>query len=435
MSIASASAARCAERGRLAATLSLFAALGLAPSAHAADAPAPTPPAPVTTTAASPRSFNPAISLILAGGYAQLQRDPTSWRLPGFLTGGEIGPGSRGFSLGESELALTAHIDPAFYGALYLAASDEGVSVEEAYAQTTALPAGFTLKMGRFLSGLGYLNEQHAHAWTFVDAPLAYQAFLGGQRRDDGVQLRWLAPTELFLELGAEVGSGREFPGAESTRNGAGAWSLFGHAGGDVGANHSWRAGVSLLQAQPRERASTVVDASGATVTDAFSGRSRTWALDAVWKWAPEGNGARRQLTLQGEWLRRSERGTLLHDVDGVAGSANTDAYRSTQSGGYLQAAWRWHPAWQVGLRQDWLRVGRVDAGSNTAAMESTTANPSRSSLLLDWSPSHFSRVRLQFAQDRSRSAASSGPDAGRSDRQLMLQYQMSLGAHGAHGY
>lgn len=408
-------------RGPLAAALTLASTLGTGPAAHAADAPA-----------AGGQGFNPAISLILAGGYAQLQRDPASWRLPGFLTGGDIGPGSRGFSLGESELALTANIDPAFYGALYLAASDEGVSVEEAYAQTTALPQGFTLKMGRFLSGLGYLNEQHAHAWTFVDAPLAYQAFLGGQRREDGLQLRWLAPTDLFLELGAEVGSGRSYPGADTARNGAGAWTLFGHAGGDVGANHSWRAGLSLLQAQPRERASTVLDASGAPVTDAFSGRSRTWGVDAVWKWAPDGNGARRQLTLQGEWLRRSERGTL---VQNAGGTANADAYRSAQSGGYLQAAWRWAPAWQVGFRQDWLRVGQVDAGGNTAALEATRGNPSRSSLLLDWSPSHFSRVRLQLAQDRSRAGASSGPDAGRSDRQLMLQYQMSLGAHGAHGY
>jgi hypothetical protein len=35
--------------------------------------------------------------------------------------------------------------------------------------------------------------------------------------------------------------------------------------------------------------------------------------------------------------------------------------------------------------------------------------------------------VRLQFAQDRARQ--------GRIDNQLILQYQMSLGAHGAHGY
>ena len=46
---------------------------------------------------------------------------------------------------------------------------------------------------------------------------------------------------------------------------------------------------------------------------------------------------------------------------------------------------------------------------------------------MFDSSPSEFSRVRLQFAQDRSRQ--------GLADNQILLQYQMSLGAHGAHSY
>ena len=46
---------------------------------------------------------------------------------------------------------------------------------------------------------------------------------------------------------------------------------------------------------------------------------------------------------------------------------------------------------------------------------------------MLDFNASEFSRVRLQFAQDRSR--------LGSTDNQLFLQYQMSLGAHGAHSY
>ena len=46
---------------------------------------------------------------------------------------------------------------------------------------------------------------------------------------------------------------------------------------------------------------------------------------------------------------------------------------------------------------------------------------------MLDFNPSEFSRVRLQFARDRSREGAA--------DNQLFLQYQMSLGAHGAHSY
>ena len=66
------------------------------------------PPAPVAAAPAggSASAFNPAISLVLAGSYANLSRDPATYRLQGFIpSGGEVGPGSRGFNLGESELS------------------------------------------------------------------------------------------------------------------------------------------------------------------------------------------------------------------------------------------------------------------------------------------------------------------------------------------
>ncbi len=82
---------------------------------------------------------------------------------------------------------------------------------------------GLVPKFGRFFSGIGYLNEQHQHAWDFYDAPLAYQAFLGGQYATDGAQVKWLAPTDQFLEFGAEIGNGDSFPGSARNRNGVGA--------------------------------------------------------------------------------------------------------------------------------------------------------------------------------------------------------------------
>jgi hypothetical protein len=46
---------------------------------------------------------------------------------------------------------------------------------------------------------------------------------------------------------------------------------------------------------------------------------------------------------------------------------------------------------------------------------------------MIDWSPSEFSRIRLQFARDYSRADAT--------DNQVFLQYIASLGAHGAHKF
>ncbi|MBI3545283.1 MAG: hypothetical protein HY081_01605 [Gammaproteobacteria bacterium] len=377
--------------------------------------------------AASSNSFNPDISLILSGLYTNLSQNPANYRISGFPVPSsvDIGPGQRGFSLAESELGIYANIDPYFYGGLnYAMHPDDSASVEEAFIQTTALSNGVTIKAGRFFSGIGYVNAQHAHVWDFVDAPLAYQAFLGTQLGDDGMQIRWLAPTDNFLELGAELGRGRAFPGSNRDKNGSGAGTLFVHAGGDIGISHTWRAGLSTLRTSPQDREFSDINLAGVDVTNAFSGDTRLWLADAVWKYAPKGNATYTNFKLQAEYLRRQENGSLVYDT---AGTANSAAYDAKQSGWYLQSVYQFMRYWRVGARTEQLDHGRVDYAANNANLPRTNFNPSKNSVMVDYNPSEFSRIRLQFAQDKSRQAIT--------DNQVSLQYQMSLGAHGAHQF
>jgi hypothetical protein len=62
-----------------------------------------------------------------------------------------------------------------------------------------------------------------------------YQVLFGEHLVQDGLQLKWLAPIDTFLELGAEIGSGAAFPGSDGDHNDPGAWAVYGHIGGDVG--------------------------------------------------------------------------------------------------------------------------------------------------------------------------------------------------------
>ena len=387
--------------------------------------------APAGTNAATTNAFNPNVSLILSGVYANHSRDPAGYRISGFHLPpdplGDIAP-QRGFALAESELGISANIDHLFYGAMNFAVhADNTVSTEEAFIQTTSLPQGLTLKAGRWFSGIGYLNEQHAHAWDFVDAPLPYQAFLGGQFNNDGVQLRWLAPTDTYLEIGAELGRGAGYPGTGRNKNGPGASALFAHVGGDIGASHTWRAGLSLLETSPQDRQWDDTDAAGIGVSNSFTGSSRLWIADGVWKWAPNGNANRTNFKLQGEYLRRTEEGNAVYDVNAASLGTAAARYAATQSGWYLQGVYQWAPSWRVGLRSERLAGGSVDYGSNNANLLRPDYAPRRTALMLDYNPSEFSRVRLQFAQDKSRQ--------GIADKQIFLQYQMSLGAHGAHKF
>lgn len=382
---------------------------------------------PPAQPAVQSNAFNPAISLILSGIYTNLSQDPANYRISGFPVpaDAEIGPGRRGFSLAESELGIYANVDPYFYGGLNFAIHpDNTASVEEAFIQTTALSHGFTLKFGRFFSGVGYLNEQHAHAWDFVDAPLAYQAFLGGQYGDDGVQLRWLAPLDTFVELGGELVRGRSFPGSNRDTNGAGATNLFAHAGGEVGVSHSWKAGLSLVATSPRDQELTAIDAADAEVTNAFSGDTRLWIADFVWKYAPNGNAYYTNVKVQGEYLRRRQDGSLIYDINGVA---SPGLYSATQSGWYLQAIYQFHPYWRLGARTERLDTGNIDFGANNLSLARAPYDPTRNSIMVDYNLSEFSRIRLQYARDLARE--------NQEDRQIFLQYQMSLGAHGAHNF
>jgi hypothetical protein len=108
---------------------------------------------------------------------------------------------------------LAANIDPYWRGQAIIATLDGTAEVEEAWFQSLGLGHGIGLKGGRFRSGIGYLNEQHPHMWDFADAPLMYQAMFGthGSYAQDGVQFKWLAPTETFVEFGADR-TWRQFP-------------------------------------------------------------------------------------------------------------------------------------------------------------------------------------------------------------------------------
>ncbi len=378
----------------------------------------------------SSNALNPAISLILDGRFNSFEQDPANYELPGFQAGPETGPGEQGFALGEAELNISSNVDDMFYGNLVAAiASEDGegvIELEEAWIQTLALPAGFTLKAGKFFSRIGYLNEKHPHAHDFADVPLIYRAFLANNLKDSGVQLRWLAPTDLYLEFGVELLSGEGFPAGGRADKGQGMSTAFVKLGGDAGVSNTWQVGASMVDAKAIGLTSEAYDDPAGTPQPefAFSGDSDLVGLDVVWKWAPQGNYKQRNVVFVAEWMRRSEDGTI--DTD-FGGGPETGAYSGDQSGWYAQAAWQFMPRWRVGLRLDALAADNTVSGlSGSLALDRDTHDPQRTSLMVDFSNSEFSRLRLQFNADDSYPGG---------DAQVMLQYIVSLGAHGAHQF
>ena len=368
-------------------------------------------------------SFNPDISLILQGRYAHLEDLDEHW-ITGFfpVDAHAHSDSGRGFSVDGSELVISASIDPYFRGYLNAVLVDDGVEVEEAWFQTLGLGQGLSIKGGRFRSGIGYQNEQHPHAWDFATNNLVYDVLFGEGYGQDGLQLKWLAPTDTFLEFGAEIGSGGAFPSTDRDSNGFSSVALFGHAGGDVGASHSWRAGLSYLYAKPQGREFAGRDLNDVEVVGDFSGKSRTWLADFVWKWAPNGNATEQNFKFAAEYFQRDESGKLDGDISGP--------YSADQSGFYAQGVYQFMPHWRVGYRYDQLFRGDVafngaDAGATLASL--ADYDPRRHSLMLDYSPSEFSRLRLQYSRDEAQQDID--------ENQYYVQYMYSLGSHGAHKF
>jgi hypothetical protein len=364
------------------------------------------PPVPAAANA-----FNAAIGVILQGTAGYLTKNPDTYFVKGFALGDDTGPGDRGLALQESELNFQANADPYLFGSLTLSLSpDNEVAVEEAFFQTKSLPWGFTLRGGRFFSGIGYMNEQHSHTWDFVDTALPYRAFLNTQYDDDGAQLRWLAPTQQFLEFGTEIFRGAAFPAAGAAHVGFGTKTAFVHTGGDINESNSYRTGLSWLHATASDR---VTFTNTNETFDLFNGQVNTLIWDLVYKWAPNGNPTDTNFKFQGEFFANRNDGQF-----------NSIPYFGWQTGFYAQGVYQFMPRWRFGVRYDQVNGNQQNGELAGSVVDAVGMAPRRASTMLEYNTSEFGRFRAQYNADWSR---------GSFDNQVFLQYIISLGAHGAH--
>ena len=381
------------------------------------------------TFAAKQSGFNPDVSLVLDGRYGNFS-NTTDYALPGFMLGGEAGRGNNRFSLGHNELSFSSKVDDMFYGKLTTAiAEHEGeteVELEEAFIESLSLGNGLAVKAGRFFSDIGYLNNQHGHAWDFMDAPLVYRALFGNQLIDDGIQASWLAPTDTYFKLGVEATKGNRFPSGGATNEGKGNQAIFAKFGGDVGISNAWQLGFSHWSANIEARSAGTHAHGGTSEVPTFKGKSEVNGIDFVWKWSPNGNSRERNLKIQAEYFERKEDG----NIEMVNSSPlETSTYKGKQTGWYLQTIYQFMPRWRVGYRYDHLNATNVGSDADVldeAGLVTNGHTPTRSTLMMDYSHSEFSRIRFQYAKDDSYSD---------SDGLFFVQYIMTLGAHGAHRF
>lgn len=367
-------------------------ARGLA--ADAATAP-PQPTAPPSRGGGGDAGL-PDIALILDVAGAYFSDAEPDWR-------GGHDPASTGFHLQQLEMSLGSNVDPFFRFDGNLVFSLFGVEIEEAYATSLALPLGLQARAGQFLTRMGRLNPTHQHAWSFVDQPLVNGKFFGSEgSRGLGAELSWLAPLPWYAQLSSSV------TGAAGD---CCARSWYGADDPGVDGPEDLLVTSRLEQFLPLSEDLGLlwgVSAQHGPNATGQGNRSELYASDLYLRYRPVDDPDRRSISLQLEGMYRTRQ--LPDDV-------------LQDHGGYAMVVWAFAKEWSTGARQEWVTGAYGDPVD-----PEWTGTRERSSLQLTYTPSHFSRLRLQGARDVVEGRASPVWAA-------FLALELVAGSHGAHGY
>jgi len=342
-------------------------------------------------------SFLPDIALILNGSAVGRNVDnrtyETYW-IPGFseyITGEESEipfNKNRGFNFNYAEVSLHSTVGPYFDADAIFHLHPDAFEIEEAYITSRALPYGLRAKAGKFRSEFGRINAIHQHAWNFTSKPLAFEAFLGAEGINDaGVQLQWVFPADIYLMAGLETMQGsNDVSFGDTERNNLYIGYL--KSSFDLTDTTTLLAGTSIAHGKNEDGHNTDLYGADLTVKAALDSYST--------------------LLWQSELLYRDKK---------------TDNGSDKQAGYYTQLIYQYDRNWAAGIRYDDLFKNISDQPDDL----------DRYTAMLEYKPFEFTKFRLQYTYDRSKSFGTE--DQRKNISEILLGFTIEAGAHSAHAF
>jgi hypothetical protein len=398
----------------------------------------------------STSGYMPDLSLIMDVSYNNISFDEEGHtdhlEIPGFVHGGGGGhddhghtslAGEEGFNFNYAELVIGASVDNYFdlKGVFHL--TEDDFEIEEAFATTRSLPYHLQLKIGKFKSDFGYLNNKHRHNYNFYETPLVYQALLGDHGINEvGFQLQYVVPAPHYVMLGIELLEGEneqsygnegfaphdadeDFDGVDDT-DFPGLWLGYIKTSLDVGGG-TLLAGASIAKGD--SRIDHLEDEEGA---HAFAGDTTIYGADLVYKYYFAADHA---ITWQSEYIYREMDGTKYVPNAAEDGWANEIALNKEQAGYYTELVYQHDKNWRAGVRYSALNQNDITANS---MMQDMPDDMYVTTAMLEYNPSEFSRLRLQY--NHNSSLYDEDGEKNNKD-EIILQFNYAIGAHGAHAF
>lgn len=334
----------------------------------------------------------------------------------------------RGFNLNHVELGTYFHPHKNLDLTAVFAFHGEKAEVEEAYALAKGLPGGFEIKLGKFRSAFGKINTQEPHTWDFATAPLIFTGFFGDEGLiEKGIQVSWYAPTKFFLQVGAEVLQGENeasfnYKGFTITHSPTGrsfevedksAPSLF---IGFIKSSFEYNdftisPGISYAQGKHRhEHGDHGLDAD-----------SKLYGVDLTAKYSFD---QQRYLSLQTEYIYRDMKGTRYGFTG--AGAITADPIKRRQGGYYIQLVGAINKNLRAGIQYNLIDRNEVFRAGRKLS-------PSYSNLpayyaMVEYSPTDFSRIRLQAGQNKALYALENRILERKTVNEVILQFTFAFG-------
>ena len=370
------------------------------------------------------------------------------------LEGGDHDPRKRGFTIQNVELSLTGAVDPYFNAELhivYFLDPLEGESVlelEEAFLTTNELPFGLEeyglqLEAGQFFTEFGRINPVHPHAWDWVDQSVINSRVFGPDGlRGPGLRLGWLTPLPWFSEvhLGMQNANGETMASFFSNEELAEERPIGGRPFvdqsvrdlGDFTYLTRWDNSWDLSETVTTKLGGSAVFGPNSTGAD---GDTIIYGADFLLRWRPLDNDHGWPfVNWQSEIIKRDyDAAAFLDEGADPVDPADDVLYPQDDLedwGLYTQLLYGFVRNWGVGVRYEYASGSGASLGPFTDRSEDPFRDDRhRVAPLILWSPTHFSRIRLQYNYDRAEHL--SEDDA----HSVWLGFEALWGKHPAHTY